>query len=239
MSPSPMSDAPRYAIYAAPPAASALAAFGKAWLGRNAETADDAPPLALDGLSHDRWREITKDARHYAFHGTLKAPFALADGMTADALMAAVAALAARCRPFGAPLMLARIAGFLALVPAQDLPPLHRLADACVEAFDGFRRPESAEQIERRRTGLTARQSALLDRWGYPYVFEEFRFHMTLTARLGDNEAARLQDALAPHVAPLLCEPLPVADLCLFAQDNRQAPFRLIRRFPFGETVSA
>jgi hypothetical protein len=28
------------------------------------------------------------------------------------------------------------------------------------------------------------RQRNYLDRWGYPYVMEEFRFHMTLTGRL-------------------------------------------------------
>jgi putative phosphonate metabolism protein len=229
-----MSDCSRFAIYAAPPAGSALADFGSAWLGRDAETGHDVPPLALTDLSSERWREITKDARHYAFHGTLKAPFALADGMTADVLTAAIGDLAARHRPFGLRLKLARIAGFLALVPAQDSPGLHELADACVETFDAFRRPETAEQVEKRRKGLTPRQSDLLDRWGYPYVFEEFRFHMTLTTRLSDNEVHQLQDALAPHLAPLLREPLCIDAFCLFGQSDRATPFRLLERFPLG-----
>ena len=35
------------------------------------------------------------------------------------------------------------------------------------------------------RAGSPPRQDANLLRWGYPYVLEDFRFHMTLTERLG------------------------------------------------------
>ena len=34
------------------------------------------------------------------------------------------------------------------------------------------------------KSGLTDRQEALLTQWGYPYVMEEFRFHITLTGAL-------------------------------------------------------
>ena len=34
------------------------------------------------------------------------------------------------------------------------------------------------------RNGLSPRQDELLKRWGYPYVLEEWRFHLTLTGRM-------------------------------------------------------
>lgn len=225
----------RFALYAAPPASSALAGFGARWLGRDAETGADLPPPALSHLATERWRAITADARHYAFHGTLKAPFALADGMDYAGLTAALSDFTRTQAAFALPLALARIAGFLALVPAGEVPPLQALADACVARFEPFRRPETAEQVDKRRRGLTARQSALLDRWGYPYVFDEFRYHMTLTGRLDEAETAPVMDELAPLLQDALAEPLRIDALCLFAQADRAAPFRLIRRFPLAE----
>ena len=62
---------------------------------------------------------------------------------------------------------------------------LQALADACVEQLDRFRAPPSdAELARRRRASLTPRQDAMLVRWGYPYVFDTWFFHMTLTRRL-------------------------------------------------------
>ena len=48
-----------------------------------------------------------------------------------------------------------------------------------------FARPPGAAELERRRkAGLSAAQEKMLLRWGYPYVLDEFRFHLTLTGRL-------------------------------------------------------
>jgi len=229
-----MSDSARYAIYAAPPAGSALAVFGASWLGYDAETGRAVPPPIVAGLMPERWDELTRRARHYGFHGTFKAPFALADGTTAEDLAEAASAFAAGRAPFDLPLGLARIGGFLALTPAEQRPALNDLANGCVEGFERFRRPETPEQVAKRRAGLTARQSAHLDRWGYPYVFEDYRFHMTLTDPLPDDESDRLQAALAGLLEPLLALPLRIDALCLFRQADRAAPFRLIRRVPLG-----
>ena len=52
------------------------------------------------------------------------------------------------------------------------------------------------------RRGLSERQIELLDAYGYPYVFEEFRFHMTLTDRLADSDAARYRSGGRHLVRP-------------------------------------
>src|SRR5690606_25376449 len=123
--------------------------------------------------------------RHYGFHATLKAPFRLAPGVSPERLRAAVADFAARRPAFAVPAMkVSAIGGFLAVTLATPSPAMQALADAAVAELDAFRAPPTEAEIARRlQGGLTSQQEALLRRWGYPYVFEEFRFHMTLTGR--------------------------------------------------------
>ncbi len=227
----------RYAVYFAPVAESELARFGGRWLGRAVDSGAALEQPALDGLDAARLRVLTESPRHYGFHGTLKPPFHLADGCGAAEVRRALAGFAVRQAPFEIDnLCLREIGDFLALVPGDSAPALSRLADACVTEFDAYRAPpDSAELAKRHAAGLTPRQAELLARWGYPYVFDEFRFHLTLTGPVADkNERARVAELLAPLVARLLRQPVPVRELSLFHQPDRAAPFRLIERFPFG-----
>lgn len=223
----------RYAVYVAP--TGALGAFGTAWLGWDAAAGQSVAPPALPPLPRP-WAEIVAVPRKYGFHGTLKPPFRLAEGMGAHELHWAVQALALRLAPAeAAGLRLARLGGFVALVPEGDAGPVSALAARVVEALDAFRAPPDAAEIARRRPErLSPRQRALLDRWGYPYVMEEFRFHLTLSGDLPEAEAEALRAALAPQVAPLLTRPFVLDHLALFgeAPDGR---FRLIHRYPLGE----
>ena len=217
----------RYALYFAPLAGSALARFGESWLAR---------PV-LGGFDAARLLALTEAPRHYGFHGTLKPPFHLADACDAAQLRRALAGFAARQAAFDIPsLRLCAIGDFLALIPSEPTPALSALAKACVAEFDAYRAPpEAAELAKRHAAGLTPRQAELLARWGYPYVMDEFRFHLTLTGPIADGaERSRLADMLAPVVAPLLGQAVPVRELCLFHQPERAAPFRLAERFSFG-----
>lgn len=218
----------RYAIYFAPTPSSALGRFGQEWLG------DDAPSISdMPGVSRERLAAITAEPRIYGFHATLKPPFALADGEGAADLDHALAAFAAVRQSFLAPrLHLTSLDGFWALTLAQPSAAVDRLAEDCVARFDRFRAPPSREELERRRrAGLTPSQEALLQRWGYPYVFEEFRFHMTLTARLTGAEAALLGERLAPIVEPLCRRSLRVDAVALFHQPAPGERFRQVRRY--------
>ncbi|MDB5360568.1 MAG: hypothetical protein JWO51_1865 [Rhodospirillales bacterium] len=205
------------------------------WLGRDPETGAEAIPDLPLWLARDRWREITKDARHYGFHGTLKPPMALAGGRTSDGLNAALSLFASEIPalpPLG--LQVATIGGFLALVPREPSAALKRLADLAVERFDRFRAPSTADELaNRRRVPLSTRQEEYLARWGYPYVFDEYRFHMTLTSRLPDPERARIAAYLTDLLAPAIARPVPLA-MALFVQEDRETPFRLARRFRLG-----
>ena len=74
----------------------------------------------------------------------------------------------------------------------------------------------------------------MLLRWGYPYVFEEWFFHMTLTTRLSEPDAAVWRARAGAHFAGSLAASRPVADLCLFTQAAPDRPFVLAERFPLG-----
>lgn len=226
----------RYALYFAPRRDSALARFGDTWLGQDVETGAAIAQPDLASIVPARLSALTEAPRHYGFHATLKPPFVLASGSDVTQLKAAAAAFAADRAGFVIPrLRLQTIGKFLALTPAEPVAALATLAADCVQAFDHFRAPpEAAELAKRLAAGLTARQAELLARWGYPYVLDEFRFHLTLTGSIDDAaERDAVRAAILPVVAPLLSEPVPVDGVCLFRQPDRQAPFRLIARCGF------
>jgi len=227
-----MTSQPRFALYFTPAPGSALARFGSAILGYDCDTGVGVPRRALDGFDDAEASRVTAEPARYGFHGTLMAPFELARGRSEDELGAALAAFAARRAPAAlGPLKIATIGGFIALVPAGAQDDVRALANDCVTAFDGFRAPMSPRDRERRLASrLSRRQIELLDRWGYPYVFTEFRFHMTLTGRLPPDEQARWQMALAAAFAPLAATPVEIDAVSLLRQDNRAARFGVIAR---------
>lgn len=215
----------RFAIYYLPPDGP-LADFGARWLGWDIARGCAVPQPHLPGLD-----DITMTPRKYGFHGTLKPPFHLAEGRDLDDLVEACTTLAAELAPGEcAGLNLARIGGFLALTPRGNTEDLQRIAAAWVRDLDEFRAPPSAaELMRRRRASLTPRQEALLGAWGYPYVMEEFRFHLTLSARLESGQAAAwfetLHHTLPPLPAPFALEQIA---LCGEPKDGR---FELIHRY--------
>jgi putative phosphonate metabolism protein len=219
---------PRYALYFAPEDDSALARFGWEWLGRRPD-GGELPPGQDDPA-------IVAEARRYGFHATLKPPFRLAAGSDRQALCAAAADFAAaRCGFTEPPLAVGELDGFLALRPSRVSPAIAALAGDCVREFDRFRAPAGAEERSRRLAApLTARQRQHVEAWGYPYVFEDFRFHLTLTCRLDEDERAACRALLHQRAATALAEPVAFRSLCLFEQATTAAPFILHRRFPFG-----
>jgi hypothetical protein len=206
--------AARYAIYWIPPPESALARAAARWFA-----AGDAA--------------LTEAPRHYGFHATLKPPFALAAGATRFALETALEGFAAQQAPVALPpLEAATLGGFVALVAARTSPALRALAEACVETFDPFRRPLTRKEIAARSPGLTPRQRELLLRWGYPYLFDQWRFHLTLTGRIADPaQRSAIAGKLARRFAPALGSPVVLAEVSLCAQPDRAAPFAELRRY--------
>ncbi|QQR36260.1 DUF1045 domain-containing protein [Devosia oryziradicis] len=216
----------RFAIYFAPAATSNLWERAATWLGRDAADGDlfDGP---VAGIDRDRLLNLTQSANRYGFHATLKAPMALAEDSDEALLRAALTNFAARHRPIAlGRLKLASLHGFLALVLDGDNEALQDFAAHVVEDFDPFRAPMTVKDRAARARGLSERQLELLDAYGYPYVFEEFRFHMTLTDRLSDDDAAEIAAAAATWFGPALEEPVVLDRLSLFVETEAGKPFR-------------
>jgi putative phosphonate metabolism protein len=230
----------RYAIYYAPPPGTALWDKASAWLGRDAYTGEDVARVAPPGLEDLDLDAITADPRGYGFHATLKAPFELAPDRTEDGLLDAVRRGADALAAFEVPIAPAALGRFLAFqlqVPSPAMDALHR---ACVRQLDGFRAPLTEADIARRRKApLTPEQDARMLQWGYPYVFEDFRFHMTLTGSIRDEALrARLLAALQDHFAGET-GPHRFDAIAVFKQADREAPFNIVERFTFGAMAEA
>ncbi|MCU0829754.1 MAG: DUF1045 domain-containing protein [Tabrizicola sp.] len=217
----------RLAVYYAP-RAGAFAAKANSWLGWDPVTGQTLAQPQVPGIGDPA--EITVDPRRYGFHGTIRAPFRLAPGLSQDAAAEAVAGLARRLAPVTCDgLRLENLRGFLALTPMGCEAALLELGAAVVEVTNPLRAPLTAEDVARRRPDqLTPRQRHLLEIWGYPHVMEEFRFHLTLTDRLPDPEPALT--ALEAHFAPVLPRPFVIEDLCLFGEDAH-GRFHLLHRY--------
>jgi hypothetical protein len=182
-------------------------------------------------LGKAEWAALTAEPRTYGFHATLKAPFQLPDEFDHADLLAHVQTVAAAAGtiPTFEPIV-GLIGGFVAIVPRSASPALDRLAANCVTAFERFRLPMTAAERERRMAaGLSPRQIAHLDRFGYPYVLEEFRFHMTLTGRLEPDRRAAIHTLLQSAFARSCGDgPIGVDRLALARQDRPGASFRVI-----------
>ncbi|MEJ8476359.1 DUF1045 domain-containing protein [Roseibium algae] len=220
----------RYAIYFAAPADDPLMQAGNHWLGRDPFTGLDLQQPAIDGLSPERTQALTVDPRRYGFHGTLKAPFSLQVETTETELLNACSSFAADLAPFDlAGLSVNRLGKFLALTPDNPEPDLKAFAEACVRQFEPFRATLSAADLERRRnSNLSPSQDRNLVDWGYPYIFDELRFHMTLSNKLESNdEADHLHRAARAHFANLTDVARKVSSFGLYTEAERGAPFQV------------
>jgi putative phosphonate metabolism protein len=217
----------RYAIYFTPGQNDPLTRLAASWLGRDPFTGEQPPAPAVTSLSPVEIAYHTASARRYGFHATLKAPFHLAEGETEAELDSAVASFAAAADPILlSKLTPARIDGFLALVPGSPAPDLDRFAGEVVTVFDRFRAPLSEAEVKRRNPeALSPEEFRNLLQWGYPYVFESFRFHMTLTGRVGDHDLDRVRRAIDEVFATTLARPATVDGLALFVEPEPGAPF--------------
>jgi putative phosphonate metabolism protein len=238
----------RFAIYYAPHPTHPLARLASRWLGRDAAeagTLPGPPPLYLPQvLEHDKWLSLTSSPRRYGFHATLKPPFRIAADADARATISRLEtqldhfSRARSALPLS--LQVSEIDQFIALVPTIADDEIVALASDVVREFDAFRRPPDAAELQRRRAaGLTARQEEHLHAWGYPYVHDQFRFHMTLTTRIPDAvERDEHRAALTALFHDALEQPLSIDALVLFEQSSQGDPFCWRARYPFSRIDS-
>lgn len=232
----------RYAIYFSPETKSPLWRLGSCWLGRDSASGESMKRLSIKGIKDARIAEITATPRHYGFHATLKAPFYLAKDLDRQMLDESLEAFCAGHKPFKVPaLHLNVLDDFIALYPVKKCQDLDDFAADCVRAFDIFRAPPTKEETKKRLgADLTAKQKKLLDKWGYPYVMDEYRFHMTLTERLKTKERMAVLEGLAEEVKDLSQDKAWTFDtITLVRQKNAKEMFKVLKSYTFSRASTS
>ncbi len=228
----------RYAIYYLPDQESALWNFGSAVLGYDAIANLECAYLELPAASGLCLHDLTREPRPYGFHATLKAPFHLSDHVDERKLLSAVANFTNDEAPIDiGSLSVSRVGSFLALTPkASDV--LKDFAGRCVISVDGLRASmTTAEREKRLRTPLTERQMSLLDKWGYPFVFDEFQFHLTLTSPLPAPLLDEAQKAIEAAYR-MISSAVTITSVCVCVQPEGER-FRLLERFRLARSAPA
>lgn len=225
---------PRYAVYWAPECHHPLWQAGCEWLGRQP-----------DGRAHAAGpvRSHVAEPWHYGFHATLKAPIRLAPGCSRDDFLASVQRLARRGHEFQMPALqvdwLDRFIAIRPLHPLAERAPLQQLANACVAELDHYRAAPGADELARRLAApLDELGQDLLLRWGYPHVLQRWRFHMTLSDRFADPQAApalAMWREACQHFEAALAAPLAAESICVFEQAGPAQCFGLLHRFTLGD----
>ncbi len=219
----------RYAIYYAPARDSLLHRLGSSWLGRDAYTGEELEQPDIIGI-----KAMTSEPARYGLHATLKAPFRLKHGLHAAALQEAVRTLSlAQSSVKVSNLILTAENDFLALVPHQTQAPLYHLAENCVRELDQCRAPLTSNEIARRQNGcLTPQQNQHLLAFGYPYVLDEFKFHITLTNQLPTEKIDWLMSRANQHFAPVIGQSLTIDCLSIFEEIESALPMTITKQFP-------
>ena len=213
----------RYAIYYIPDLP--LFQIGSDWLGWNSLTGQESL------LSADHHR-ITDRPRKYGFHATVKPPFSLVSHSSQGELQDAFHAFCEHVSPAtGGTLKISRLGRFLAMIQDVQTNEVTELAASTVSYFDKFRAPLTDKDIEkRRRRRLTPQQDALMLRWGYPYVMQEFKFHMTLTDPLAHDTIDDIERRANSMFHDFLDQSLNISSLALLGEQEGSGRFHVIER---------
>jgi putative phosphonate metabolism protein len=217
----------RYASYHTPESDHPLTMAAVKWLGRDAFGRPVSEPFLPAGWTQAEHERLVADPARYGFHATLKAPFSLAAHRTEAELVDSVRRLQVTGQELVIPsLELQQIDGFFALAPAKPVSAIQDFAALVVRQFDEFRAPLTPAEIARRNPEkLSERQRCHLENWGYPYVFEEFFFHMTLTSRVPPENASLVRSVLENHFADFIGKPHWIDHVALFVEPAPSSGF--------------
>ena len=224
----------RFAIYSAPPPP--LWDIGSSWLGYDALAARAVARVPIPGISREYLDSLTRIPGHYGLHATIKAPFRLAENRSEKELRSSIADLASQFRHFYTPpLRLCLIDNFFCLCPEKRSLDLNNLAAQCVQSLDMFRAPFDRNELTRRTTGkLTEDEKRNLFLWGYPYVMDQYRFHITLTGRVRDkSEQDKVRTLMLEYFSMVIGRPMLMDGISLFIEPSPQQAFRLSCHYPF------
>ena len=229
----------RFAIYFTLEPTDPIYLLASIWLGYDlwsGKVVDQSnSPLLDENLTS--YSAQTSNPRQYGFHATLKPPFRLKQGESLVELDQALQNFSQQTSAFECePLSIQQLGQFLSLCPPKPCQKLNKLAEQCVKTFDRFRAPLNQVEIKKRKPEqLSEPQKKYLEQWGYPFVCDEFQFHMTLSDKLRNPELEEISNYLKNRFSTVLGKPLVINQLCLCQQSDNNNRFRIIKQYPLLE----
>ena len=225
----------RYAIYYAPLENSELDVFGKCWLGWDPYKGLETTKSDLSSSPNlQKFSRFVFAPKQYGFHGTIKAPFRLKDGYTYNDLENKVCEISKQIHSFHLDeLIIKKLGNFIALIPTNNLK-VNELSNKFVKGLDYLRDELSEDELKKRNPEkLTPNQKKMLYKWGYPYVFNEFKFHLTLTSKLNIEEIDGVFKSLQNILKQVNLSKINFNNICIFGQKSDEK-FYFIKRFKFN-----
>lgn len=219
----------RYAIYYVP-SNNLFYKLGSSWLGW--DTISGQPASQPETDSAVNIQKITEAPRKYGLHATIKAPFRLGNNVNALELERQLEILCGSIKPIEFKLKLSELSGFFALTPTVKNTEIRNLHTKVVRKLDYFRaQPTKEEIIKRRENQLTSEQDQNLIKWGYPYIFEDFYFHITLTGKIPEDLRNKVKDEIENFFQPVLQQKINLSELALVGEAT-DGNFYVLRQMP-------
>ena len=225
----------RYAIYYAPSENSELDLFGKCLLGWDPYKGVETTKSDLSKLpSFKKFSGLVLTPKQYGFHGTIKAPFKLKNEYTYNDLENKVREISKQIHSFYFDqLIIKKLGNFIGLIPTNNLK-VNAVSNKFVEELDYLRDELSESEIKKRKPHkLTSNQKQMLFKWGYPYVFDEFKFHLTLTSKLNVVEIDDVLRSLQNILKQVNLNKISFNNICIFGQKSDEK-FYFVQRFNFN-----
>jgi Protein of unknown function (DUF1045) len=227
----------RYAVYFTPRANTQWALAGSRWLGRCIFSGKVFEAPVVEGVTANEFKDAIQEPRRYGWHATLKAPFRLATNQqfaSEAALVDAMKDLVSSMQSFTLPpLRVGMMRNFVALRADGDQKRINAVARTCVTNLHYLVQGlDEQALVRRRKANLSPEQDRMLVQWGYPWVLEEFQFHLSLSGPvdgLNLETRAALLNAAQQHFA--IEEDCRFDQISLFCERSPNAPFELIESF--------
>jgi len=234
-----MTNYKRVAIYFLPKKNSSLENFGKNLLGRDINKKKKISLTRRQkyfinrGFTYfDELKDYCEQPAKYGFHATLKAPFRLKRNVKTKNFYDVISHIAAQHSRFkikGLKIVYSKKFTFITSRKPNKL--LINLENDLVKHLDTFRAELNKTEIKKRiPDSLTFKQNKYLKEWGYPFVFDQFKFHMTLMNQNNNKLSNKQKLELEKLIYKISNNVIEFNEISLLGE-NKNGHFEEIKRF--------
>ena len=234
-----MTNYKRVAIYFLPKKNSSLENFGKNLLGRDINKKKKISLTRRQkyfinrGFTYfDELKDYCEQPAKYGFHATLKAPFRLKRNVKTKNFYDVISHIATQHSRFkikGLKIVYSKKFTFITSRKPNKL--LINLESDLVKHLDTFRAELNKTEIKKRiPDSLTFKQNKYLKEWGYPFVFDQFKFHMTLMNQNNNKLSNKQKLELEKLIYKISNNVIEFNEISLLGE-NKNGHFEEIKRF--------